>query len=190
MVNFISFCLDTVCRIFVGVLPALYGDRYHGDGGYEEERGEENPGSYGGAFGEAFQPMLSYPPAEGSRYDEASYQYIKVSAVEHPEYFARSAAEYLADAYLLAAVFALEHRQAEYADDADDNSKQGEEQDLLGESQFIAVRIVEHLVHKAEMEVVSRRELLHCLLQRTDDFHFVCSGGDADIDGVFPTFPT
>ena len=153
-----SLRLDTVRRILVGVLPALYGDRYHGDGGYEEERGEENPGSYGCAFGEAFQPMLSYPPAEGGCYDEASYQYIKVSAVEHPEYFARGASEYLADAYLFAAVFAFEHGQAEYADDADDNGKQGEEQDLLGESQFIAVRIVEHLVHKAEMKVVSRRD--------------------------------
>ena len=137
----------------------MYGDRYHGDGGYEEEGCEENPGTDGCAFGEAFQPMLSYPPAEGGCYDEASYQYIKVPAVEHPEDFARGASEYLADADFLAAVFALEHGQAEYADDADDNGKQGEEQDLLGESQFVAVRIVEHLVHKAEMEVVSRRTL-------------------------------
>ena len=186
----VLFGFNRVCGILVGVLPALYGDRYHGDGGYEEEGDEENPGSYGCAFGEAFQPMLSYPPAEGSRYDEASYQYIKVPAVEHPEDFACGASEYLADAYLLAAVFALEHGQAEYADDADDDSKQGEEQDLLGESQLVAVCIVEHLVHKTEMEVVSRREFSHCLLQRTDDFYLVCSGGDADVDGVFPTFPT
>ena len=146
----VLFCFNRVRGIFVGVLPALYGDRNHGDGGDEKEGGEEYPGTDGSAFGEAFQPMLSYPPAEGGCYDEASYQYIKVSAVEHPEYFARGASEYLADAYLFAAVFAFEHGQAEYADDADDNGKQREEQNLLGESQFIAVRIVEHLVHKAD----------------------------------------
>ena len=76
MLNFISFCLDAVRRILVGVLPALHRDRYHGDGGNEEEGGEEYPGTDGSAFGESFQPVLSYPPAEGGGNDEASYQYI------------------------------------------------------------------------------------------------------------------
>jgi len=39
------------------------------------------------------------------------------------------------------------------------------------------------------MEVVSRCEFFHCLLQRTDDFHLVCSGGNADVDEVFPASP-
>ena len=106
--------------------PALHRDRNHGDGGDEEEGGEEYPGTDRCAFGESFQPVLSYPPAEGSGNDEASYQYIQVTAVEHAQDFARGAAEYLADAYLLAAVLALEHGEPEHAYHADDDGEQGE----------------------------------------------------------------
>ena len=109
--------------------------------------------------------MQSHPPAEGDGHGKASQEDVEVTAVEHAKYLARSASEYLADAYLLSAVFALEHGQPEHSYHADEDGEQGEQQYLPGESHLVAVVRLDNLVDEAEVEVVSRCELLHRPLQ-------------------------
>ena len=70
--------------------------------------------------------MLPQQIAHRGSYHEATQQYIQVPLIEHLEDFSCGTAEHLADAYLLAAILALKHRESEHANDTDEDSQQRE----------------------------------------------------------------
>lgn len=80
-----SFRLNTPYRVFIGILPALECHCQYRNETDQQEGGHKYPGTDRRLVGEAFQPIVPYPPTKGNCQYEADHQHNEITLGKHIE---------------------------------------------------------------------------------------------------------
>ena len=130
-------------------------------------------------LGEALQPLHTEPPAHGGSNGERHHERHGVAHGEEAHDRTNRRTHHLANAYLLAAILGLEHRQREHTYNGDDDADDGEELHLRYEAELLDVGLLQVVVEEVHLVLLRRVETVEHVGYAAFCLHLVLTLSDA-----------
>ena len=178
------FGLETVDGILAGCPPGLQGHSGQGHRSHQQQSDWEGPPGYGGVLGEILQREIAADERNRCCSSKTDEDEFAVVAAEHHDDFTGAGTGHLADADFLAAVFGIEHRQAEYPDEGGDQADDAQIVDQLEEAEFVGIGFFQRVVEEHQVVSIIAELLMYHLVGQSSHLVGWGVGCDAHIQRV------